>query len=124
MKKKLIALFVDDEPINRLIFQKSLEEHFEVLLAESGAEGLEIIQEKRFDFIVSDYTMPDMNGLEFIGQVREQFPQLPCFIHSALVWDEAIDHAVKSKLIVKNIPKPLDVAEMLEAVEQIMAHQG
>ncbi len=71
MKKKRL-LFVDDEE-NVL---KSLErvfrcEKYEIMTAEDGIRGLEIIESTNIHLVISDFRMPGMNGIEFLKKVRK-----------------------------------------------------
>ena len=68
------VLFVDDEPDvleQAKIFLEREKEEIEVETASSAEEGLELLNEKKYDFIISDYKMPEMDGLEFLEHVRE-----------------------------------------------------
>lgn len=55
---------------------------FEVLQAEDGQQGLEVLQRETVDVVITDINMPVMDGIEFIQQVRAsgQFQSLPILI--------------------------------------------
>nr|WP_319537774.1 response regulator [uncultured Methanospirillum sp.] len=65
-------LFVDDVPELLEIGKKFLEMNpgFIVDTTSSGKIALQLIQNITYDVIISDYSMPEMNGLEFLIQVR------------------------------------------------------
>jgi len=70
-------LVVDDEPELAALMRDMLEAAgFEVACAESGAVALELLQEARFDAIVSDLRMPDMDGAALWRAVRDRTPAL------------------------------------------------
>lgn len=70
-------LVVDDEPELADLMRQMLEgAGFEVATAESGAVALELLGEARFDAIVSDLRMPDMDGAGLWREVRERHPGL------------------------------------------------
>lgn len=70
-------LVVDDEPELADLMRQMLEgAGFEVATAESGAVALELLGEARFDAIVSDLRMPDMDGAALWRAVRERHPGL------------------------------------------------
>ena len=80
MGDEINVLHVDDEPaITDLTasFLKREDDRFRIQTASSANEGLDIINDCRPDCIVSDYDMPEMDGIEFLQTVREEFPTLP-----------------------------------------------
>ena len=71
------VLVVDDEPELASLMRDILEAaQFEVAHAETGAVALELLGEARFDAIVSDLRMPDMDGAALWREVRERHPLL------------------------------------------------
>jgi len=75
MKRRV--LFVDDEPmvlegLGRGL--RSLRKDWDLLFAESGAKGLEVLAREPIDIVVSDMRMPEMNGLQFLTEVKSRHP--------------------------------------------------
>lgn len=67
-----VALLVDDSRVQRRILRALLEKWgYTVLEAGSGVEALQICRERQVDFIISDWMMPGMTGLEFCAAFRE-----------------------------------------------------
>ena len=80
MENKIDVLLVDDDPaITDLTasFLKREDDRFCIQTATSADEGLQMINDCRPDCIVSDFDMPEMNGIEFLQTVREEFSTLP-----------------------------------------------
>ncbi len=69
-------LIVDDEEIvtRSLSSFLSLEGDFDVRTAHSGAAGLEMLAASPADLVISDFLMPQMNGLDFLARVKEHHP--------------------------------------------------
>jgi putative nucleotidyltransferase with HDIG domain len=70
-------LFVDDDPVLRELYgsmSSDLQEHYEVFTAGSGKEGVQLLQKNSFDVVVSDLTMPGMDGVQFLGHVVRTQP--------------------------------------------------
>ncbi len=70
MKREKI-LTVDDDPDILDVLELTLSEHYDVIQANNGAEGLKIIQQKIPDLIICDYMMPVMNGREFCKSLKK-----------------------------------------------------
>lgn len=69
------VLFVDDETETLEVAEEFIEKSrdgISVETATSTEEGLELIEEKDYDAIVSDYLMPETNGLDFLEIIREE----------------------------------------------------
>ncbi len=72
----LKVLVVDDSKAMRMIVKRILRQidigEHSIVEAEDGAEGLKQVDEHNPDLILSDWNMPNMNGIEFLGKVREE----------------------------------------------------
>jgi len=96
------VLVVDDEPMVRTVTSKllRLKGHL-VLEADGGEAALQILgdADAPVDMVVTDLSMPDMNGHELAGQVRVRFPHLPILMLTgdtdAEVGDGAVDSVMK-----------------------------
>ena len=69
------VLHVDDEPadleITRIFLKREYKDDFEIVSVLSVREALEKLESEHFDTIISDYQMPEMNGIEFLEVVRK-----------------------------------------------------
>lgn len=70
--KKRILLIEDEEMIRSMYSTKLNQDGFEVLLAEDGKVGLEIIEKENFDLILLDIIMPRMDGFLTLKQIRQK----------------------------------------------------
>ncbi len=69
-KKRI--LYIEDNPDNRLLAQRILmAEGYEVLVAASGSEGLELAAKERFNLILVDINMPGIDGYAVTSRLRE-----------------------------------------------------
>ena len=86
-----------------------------VITANSGAEALEVAKESEFDIVVSDISMPGMDGFEFVRQLRA-LPRKEDVQVVALTGfgrPEDIEQA-RNEGFVAHLTKPLDVETLLK----------
>ncbi|NDY72578.1 hybrid sensor histidine kinase/response regulator [Desulfobacter hydrogenophilus] len=126
-KKPPLILTIDDEEFIRNSFTDILEDSgYEVIQAENGHIGLKKIREHKPDLILCDLQMPEMNGLEVVRTVKEEFEKIPILIVSgAGVLDDAIeavrlgawDYLVKPlfnlDVLLQAVEKALDRAKLI-----------
>ncbi|MCG8702223.1 MAG: response regulator, partial [Bacteroidales bacterium] len=75
MNNKYSILYVDDEPVNRKLFEMTVNKYCHVITADSGFNGLKILDEHpEILHVYTDFKMPGMNGMEFILAARKQNP--------------------------------------------------
>lgn len=69
------VLCVDDEPNALEAYRRTMHRRFEIVVAESGRKGLELLRTAGpFPVVVSDYRMPDMNGVQFLARAADASP--------------------------------------------------
>jgi CheY-like chemotaxis protein len=79
--KKIRILIADDEPIMRDIMVRALKTFdYHIDVAKNGHEAVDQIRHISYDLIISDYDMPQMNGLELIRWVNSNRPEVPVII--------------------------------------------
>ena len=92
------ALVVDDGQMNRTFIKTFLvTKGYEVDTAEDGLQGLNKAKENSYDLIFSDIEMPNMNGLEFLKNIKQEeaYRKVPIVMLSTLDKPEVIDRAIK-----------------------------
>ena len=120
-------LLVEDELLLREGVMENLEAHgYTVIGAGDGKEALEWLDQTEISLIITDLVMPNMNGVEFINQVRSKYPKLPIIVSSGST------DTVRSRLGINNINvpgasasimKPFKSKELVELVEKVMSKQ-
>lgn len=113
------ALVVDDEPICAKLAGRMLEKKgFEVVLAYSGNEAKQRLSSERFDLLVTDWMMPDCDGIEIVRHARRTGDRLFVVVSSSLTSEAARQHALSSGANFV-LPKPLDGALLAEALDHV-----
>ena len=103
-----VLLLVDDESRILSALRRTLRrEGYEILTAESAAEGLRILESCEVDLVLTDQKMPGMSGLEFLEKVATRHPEIARLVITG--WPEEIpSDQIKLLGIRALIPKPWD----------------
>lgn len=110
------VLVVDDESGVRNFVQKVLvDAGYEVLLAADGEQALKMARVLRFDLVLTDLVMPEMEGIEIIRRMRKEQPELKIIAMSGAFGGEFLKVA---KLLGANstLAKPVAPEELISAV--------
>lgn len=128
MDEEVRILCVDDEEnVLRALKRLFLEDDYEILTATSGDEGLEILEGSEPIYVViSDYRMPEMDGIEFLKQVRKRWPDIIRIVLSGYADIASVVDAINEGHIYKFMPKPWNDDELkvtiANAVERYFLH--
>lgn len=109
-------LIIDDEQPIRKALKEILEyEKYEIEEAKSGIEGLEKIQENKYDIVLCDIKMPQMDGIETLEKIMEFNPEIPVVMITGHGNVETAVEALR-KGAYDFIEKPLDMNRLLVSV--------
>jgi len=124
VKKQETLLFVDDET-NILNALKRLFRPlgYRIFIAESGKAGLELLERENIDLVVSDMRMPEMNGAQFLEQVRNKWPDTVRFLLTGYADVGSTIAAVNGGGIYRYIAKPWDENDIVLAVREVLARK-
>lgn len=81
---KKILVIEDDKIINNIIEFLLKKEGYHIDIARDGNEGMEKIQQSTPDLIITDIMLPYKSGLEITSFTKENYPQIPIIVVSAL----------------------------------------
>jgi excisionase family DNA binding protein len=114
-------LIVDDDEGTRALVRASLElEGFDVREAESGTEGLTVLEQDPPDLILLDVMMPQMDGWEMLRRVQEQHGgAIPVVMFSGQVDENAAGEAAE-RGATAFVGKPFDPQQLLDRAKQIL----
>jgi two-component system, OmpR family, alkaline phosphatase synthesis response regulator PhoP len=121
MNQKILA--VDDEESITRIIQVNLErEGYTVETAPSGGDALKLLLQNRYDLLISDIMMPEMDGLELLEHVRQspELARLPVILLTAQSSDRDITRGY-AKGTDLYLTKPFDPAELKIWVGRMLA---
>ena len=105
-------LVIDDDPAWRALYRMTFEEHFELVEAADGQEGLAAVDAFDPDVIVLDLRMPKMDGLDFIRRLARKRVRGPIVVCSG-----AFDEAERPRIPgVQLAPKSPDLRDLWSAL--------
>ena len=109
------VVVVDDEEIvlTSIISFLNLESDYQVATFTSAKEALKYIGENDVDLVISDYLMPEMDGLTFLDQVKQMRPEVPRIILTGYADKENAIKAINDVGLYQYIEKPWDNDDLL-----------
>ncbi len=118
MEEPIRILLVDDEiNVLRSLERTFLDEEYEILTAPSGSEGLAVMQDvSPVQVVISDYRMPQMNGVDFLREVCRRWPDTVRMVLSGYADTAVVISAINEGEIYKFIPKPWNDDELRIAI--------
>lgn len=110
-------LVVDDDKRIQLLYQAELEEEgYEVFIAGSGGEAIEMFDTVNPDLVTLDILMPDIDGIQVLRKMKEKNPQLPVIMSTA--YDYRDDFAVWASEAY--LVKSSDLAELKLTIKKLI----
>lgn len=113
-------LVIDDEDIVRRSCSRTLSPlGYEVRLTQSSLDGLRMIDKEKFDLVLTDIKMPDMDGIEVLKQVRDKFPEMKVIIMTGY---QSVENALKSVQLgaFDYIEKPFSPDALISSVSKAL----
>jgi len=96
MASERILIVDDEEGMRRLLSRVLTREGYETSAVGSGAEALRLVASERFDLVVTDIKMPEMDGLQLLAELKEYEPSLPIIVITAYGTIENAVQALRS----------------------------
>ncbi|HEY5043412.1 MAG TPA: sigma-54 dependent transcriptional regulator [Verrucomicrobiae bacterium] len=110
------VLVVDDEKNMRRSLQTMLgDEGYAVRAAESAEEALKFLTDEEFFMVITDARLGGMTGYEFLGKIRNQWPELPSLMITAYATPKLAVEAIKAGAM-DYLSKPFEPEELFHAV--------
>jgi len=116
-QQRKMVLYVDDEPKNLSSFKSVFRRHYEIYLANSAEEGIEIMEQTPIQLVITDQRMPKITGVEFLEKITEKFPDVTRILLTGYSDLDAIIDAINKGKIFKYIAKPWKTEELKETID-------
>jgi len=123
MDKKTVLLVDDDVHIVKVLALKLKNAQFEVVTASNGAEALAVIESRMPDLMITDFSMPEMTGLELVRTLRnrEGTKDLPIVMLTARGQIVEEWEGGEAPRVDALMSKPFSPREILGKVEELLA---
>jgi response regulator RpfG family c-di-GMP phosphodiesterase len=121
--KPKLLLVDDEESILNSLRRLLRGQRYEVLLATSGAQALEIMAQQPVDLVMSDARMPNMDGATLLAHIHQHYPDTIRIMLTGYADPSAIIKAINEGQIHRYISKPWHDEEMLLTLRQSLAYQ-
>ena len=118
-------VLVDDEDMVLKSLQSllDLETEYQVVTFTSAVDALKYIKDNDIDLVISDYLMPEMDGISFLAEVRDVRPEVPRIILTGYADKENAIKAINDVGLFQYIEKPWDNDDLLIIVRNGLERQ-
>lgn len=119
-------LIVDDEFVvtQSLAAFLELETDYKILTFQSPAEALLALRDSNVDLVIADFLMPDMNGLEFLTEVKKLYPDVPRIMLTGYADKENSIRAINEVGLFQYIEKPWDNDQFRLVIENALSNKS
>jgi len=118
MMKEISILVLDDEKVFRKEIKEFLDgEGFSVLTAERPSEAFSILSENQIDILILDLRLPEMDGLQVLTKVKEEYPDIEVIMITGHGDMDAVINAMRLGAI-EFFPKPFRLLDMRAAIQR------
>ena len=115
-------MIVDDEPANLRTLLRVFRQDYQVIVAESGAEALTLLQQHDVALMISDQRMPQMTGIELMKKTVEVRPQMVKILLTGYTDISALIESINSGLVYRYLTKPWNNDDLRLTVARALEH--
>ncbi|BAQ66564.1 response regulator [Geminocystis sp. NIES-3709] len=120
------VLIIEDSLADFELYQKFLQKdqlhYYKIEYAETATEGLDFFRAKKPDFVIVDYSLPDMNGLKLISAIKklDQFPEVPIIMMTGLGNEAIALQAMKQNIQDYLVKSDLDFHKFINTIYNLI----
>ena len=112
------VLLVDDENPLIELFAEALSPYFDTDMATSAKEAGYMMHKKAYKVVVCDHLMPGGNGLSFLVNAREEYPDTQRILVTGYMKPEMLLRSVNEAALYRYLLKPVSLPELLKTVQE------
>lgn len=114
---KELILYVDDEEKHLDSFKILFRKEYDILVAKSAQDGLDILESNDVRLVITDQRMPNMTGVEMLERISNLYPEITRIILTGYSDMEAIISAINKGRVFRYITKPWNKDELKETID-------
>jgi DNA-binding NtrC family response regulator len=115
--KKINILVLDDDPVYRNLLRSVLKDKLNVFAVEAPSIAFKILKNEKIDILISDFKLPEMNGLQVLEKVKEEYPGIAVIMISSVGDMDTVIVALR-KGAADFLKKPFTTPEIWVAIER------
>jgi len=113
-------LIIDDEPAQVQALSGFLKKKgFTIEKANSGSDGISVVEKKSVDLIITDFKMPDMDGLSVLKRAKEINPEIDVILMTAYGTIESAIEAMREGAV-DYLTKPVDLSQLELMINRVL----
>ena len=114
-------LLVEDDNLTRMTLRQFLRANgYEVESTEGGTQALSLLKGNKFDLVVSDVVMPNVNGWDLCDYISTVAPDTPVLLMTAYAAVQTQSRQAQSRPMPEAILKPLLLTDLLSKIQNIL----
>ena len=121
-------LLVDDEELLRAGVQEMLEmSGYEVITATNGHEAMVCLKQSTIDLVITDLVMPKMDGVDFVEQLRQIWPDVPVIVVSGSTRNIMQRYGIESIQVPgadASLSKPFKGVDLMSQIKELLGSRS
>jgi CheY-like chemotaxis protein len=125
---KLRILYVEDDPNDQLIMKYALEKNlhldFDLTTVSTGQEGLNEVENKKFDLLLLDYMLPAMTGIELLTELQKRKVHTPIIFVTSKGSEKIAVEAIKLGVIDYIVKDEIGTSRLIDSITEIIGNRS
>lgn len=113
-------LYVDDLHENLFSFKALFSDKFNLIFATSGQRGLELIEKEQIEIVISDISLPEMTGIEFLKIVKKKYPEVKRILLTSCDDSKVENEVINECEVFRFLNKPFNIPEITKVLNQAL----
>jgi DNA-binding response OmpR family regulator len=118
-----ILIAEDDKAVREFVMRALRHDGHEVYGVGDGMQALQALETRRFDMILADIVMPQLDGIALALKVAKDYPEIPVLLMTGYVDEKQRAHNLEA-LVCEVMPKPFTLQEICATANRILLMHG